>query len=252
MSKRINTVVALVGMAGLFSGCNIQQPSAGCQVQDATDVAWQAGYTLVNAADASKSCGKLKGEAIGVFKYLDPVSGKSRLAIRPEGAASLVSYVDGDKEVLRVTNPESATSLSATLADQPDSTGLCAATSFPESRVEAAAVPAKSLPAETAVYQFGTVQVYSAPDAPGTQLKGTFTYSDGAGCTAEYKMVALWPQTGCDIDAFNAPTPANAADRCGEGSGLNPDFDAACIEANDGEHYCVPAKDVPSFRTTTR
>src|SRR5689334_20956639 len=93
MSKRILSAVALLGAAGFISGCSIEQPSAGCIVQDATDAPWQAAYFL-KSGDATKSCGQLKGEALGVFKFVNPYPDQhpgvpaSRLAIRPEGTAS--------------------------------------------------------------------------------------------------------------------------------------------------------------------
>jgi hypothetical protein len=93
--------------------------------------------------------------------------------------------------------------------------------------------------AEMVSYTFETVEVYSHPSAPGTQLRGTMKYSDGAGCEAEYTVNALWPQTSC------VPGSTKPAESCGEGSGLNPDFDAVCdadLEA------CVLTKPAPSFK----
>src|SRR4051794_37452200 len=122
MSKRIATAVAILGAAGFISGCSIEQPSSGCQVQDSTFGPWQAVYVLNNPADASKSCGNLKGEALGVFKYVDPTKpNSSKLAIRSETAAALTEYqVSSTETVERVDNPAVATSLSGTMADQPD------------------------------------------------------------------------------------------------------------------------------------
>ncbi|MGZ3459929.1 MAG: hypothetical protein ACXU86_15660, partial [Archangium sp.] len=106
-------------------------------------------------------------------------------------------------------------------------------------------------PSVTDAYSDG--QVYSAPSAPRTQLPGALTYSDGSGCTAEYKVLALWPQTPCDPDAFAHPTADNAADRCAEGSGLNPDFDVVCVAGigPDGAGGCVPnlQTGVPAFKS---
>lgn len=254
MSKRIVTAVAILGAAGVISGCNIEQPSAGCIVQDATDVPWQAAYTLKNPADASKSCGNLKGEAIGVFKFVNPYPNLhpdvpvSRLAIRPAGAAALTVYNEGDEPVVRVDDLESATSMSTGLADQPDAQGLCAASGFTPATVAARAVTSSTgevlAPAQTVTYSFSDVKVYSAPSAPGTQLSGTLTYSDGTGCSAEYQVLALWPQVPCD------PTSTKPEESCGVGSGLNPDFDAVCVAdiGPDGAGGCVPRNQVPAFK----
>jgi len=266
MSKRISIAVALLGAAGIISGCQFEQPSAGCQVQDADFANWQAAYTLKNPADASKSCGALKGEALGVFKYVDPDKPSSnRLGIRPEGAAALTEYTMDDEDetvVARVDNPAVATSLSATLADEPDANGLCAATNFPTATVSArevrnAATGEVLVAAQTVSYSFSDVQVYSHPSAPGTQLRGTLKYSDGAGCEAEYAVNAFWPQTGCD------PESDDPSETCGAGSGINPDFDVRCEAAlantivqqvkADGTVVmwpgaCVLSKTAPSFK----
>ena len=45
MSKRIASAVALLGAASIISGCDIKQPTAGCQVQDADFAAETAALT---------------------------------------------------------------------------------------------------------------------------------------------------------------------------------------------------------------
>jgi hypothetical protein len=295
MSKRIVTAVALLGAAGFVSGCSIEQPSAGCIVQDATDAPWQAVYILKNPADASKSCGQLQGEALGVFKFVNPYPDQhpgvpaSRLAIRPEGTASRfvgsytygVTNADGTpkidpktgKQVKKtVTEPrvdlesmsaaealtvqQAATGMSSGLSAQPDDKGLCKASGFEPAKISASEIRNEvdsskvEIPAENVSYNFGDVFVYSHPSAPGTQLEGSLTYTDD-NCSAEYRVLALWPQIPCDPDAFANPTPENAADRCAEGSGLNPDFDAVCVAGiAGGDGGCVPnpAKGVPAFK----
>jgi hypothetical protein len=261
MSKRIASAVALLGAASIISGCDIKQPSAGCQVQDADFANWQALYTLKSSTDATK-CQAQWGEALGVFKYVDPeVANSNRLAIRPEGAAALTEFTMDDEDetvVARVDNAAVATSIAAELAEAPDEkSGLCAATEFAPATVSARAVVNETtgetlVPAQTVSYAFENVQVYSAPRAPGTQLMGTLKYTDSAtGCDAVYDVLALWPQTSCDVDAFANPTEANAADRCDIGSGINPDFDAVCLPiGHDGDGACVPnpAKGIPSFK----
>jgi len=44
MTKRIATAVAVLGAASIISGCAIEQPSAGCFVQDSSFALWQAKY----------------------------------------------------------------------------------------------------------------------------------------------------------------------------------------------------------------
>jgi hypothetical protein len=297
MSKRIVTAVALIGAAGVISGCSLEQPSAGCIVQDSTDYPWQAVYVLKNG-DATKACGQLKGEALGVWKYIEFDKGanerltkkRAYIGIRPEGLAKRfepfvyedeVLNADGsvkvddngepvmeEKEVERVEGArdanyavaKAATALSETLADEPDANGLCATTGFKSATVTSKAVTRTDeetgetvvvAPEETLRYAFSDVKVYSDPSAPGTQLTGTLKYSTSPDCEAEYTVLALWPQVECDPKAYAAPTKENAADRCAEGSGLNPDFDAECVAdiGPGGAAACVPnrAKGVPAF-----
>ena len=42
--KHISSVVAVLGIGSLLSACDVQQPSAGCVVQDSTS--WIAKYDL--------------------------------------------------------------------------------------------------------------------------------------------------------------------------------------------------------------
>jgi hypothetical protein len=264
MSKRIVSAVALLGAASIISGCNVKQPSAGCQVQDADFANWQAHYTL-KTGDATSSCGQLKGEALGVFKYVDPeVASSNRLGIRPERAAALTEYTMDDEDhtvVARVENASVATALSGDLDDEPNADGLCAASGFPVTTVAAAPVLSSTgetlVPAQTVSYAFENVEVYSAAFAPGTQLRGTLKYGDGTGCQAEYEVNAFWPQTGCD------PESTKPAETCGAGSGINPDFDVRCeaslantiiadFDDDDNPIYwpgaCVLSKKAPSFK----
>ncbi len=62
------------------------------------------------------------------------------------------------------------------------------------------------------------MKVYSAPDAPGTQLTGELTYTRD-GCTIEVHGAGrIWPAVAV------RPESSNPAENCGEGSGINPDF----------------------------
>ncbi|WP_309892859.1 hypothetical protein [Archangium sp.] len=268
MTKRIATTVAVLGAASIISGCAIEQPSAGCFVQDSSFALWQAKYIPKTEADAAKACGQLKGEELGVWKYSNPEASAAdvaanraaRLAIRPRGLASLTrtSYkykevdpatgkeVEKSRTVDRVTQDkwDDATALSTTLPPEPDSEGYCKATGFAPAALTVETVTnhvtgATVAPAASVTYQFNDdVEVFSAPSAPGTQLRGSLTYTSGA-CTAEYEVWALWPSVGC------VPGSTEPAESCGVGSGLNPDFDAVCdadLEA------CVPAKRPGSFK----
>jgi len=100
MIKRISTVVAVMGAAGVISGCAIEQPSAGCFVQDASFANWSGKYTLVSQPDAAVTCDDLTGDVLGVWKYFDPDASAetvaqnraAKLAIRPRRAAQITAY----------------------------------------------------------------------------------------------------------------------------------------------------------------
>lgn len=273
MSMRIKTAMTLLGAAGLMAGCTVQQPSPGCQIQDGE---WQAAYFLKNPADSSKSCGGLTGESIGVFKYLTPTSIKvdsptaPLMVIRPEGAVDLATYTNSagkllprvdvptqaENPSLYVTYPASedptntlkagsqANALSTSFPSEPDANNLCQAPSFNTvtvaAKAEADAKGGEPLPAQTAIYKFTDVKVYSSPDAPGTQLEGTLTYGDETGCTVDYRVLAMFPPVPCDTVAD-----------CSAEAGVNPDFDVVCLPVNsDGSSACVPnpAKGVPALK----
>lgn len=247
MSKRIVTALAVLGTVSLIPGCNFDQPSAGCIVQDASVYAWQAKYILKESS--SPACGTLKGDVLGVWKYSDPnATGNTatKLGIRARSAVGTVTYADSDgknKTVNSVTlaNSKAATNLSGTMAEEPDAQGLCRADGFNTTTISKLEIKkldgTVALPARTLTYTYKEIDVYSKPSAPGTQLAGSLTYTDGA-CTAEYEVWALWPQTPC------VPGSTDPIDNCGEGSGLNPDFKVVC---DPDLKACVPAQRPPSF-----
>ncbi|HEX8704701.1 MAG TPA: hypothetical protein VF815_38065 [Myxococcaceae bacterium] len=255
MSKHIVSVAAaLLGAGALVAACDLKQPEAGCIVQD-TD--WYAKYDLKpdSADPAGCEAPELISEKLGVYKFTNPDQpGQTKLTIRPYGLAS------------RGTRDPSDPALQTAMGDLSDEPveSFCAATNFVEASVDAAAQADNEETAwdetEGAVkiaYTFENVEVYSAPRAPGTQLKGELTYTVN-GCTRKYGVRAMWPAASCD--------PAEAGS-CGSGSGVNPDFrtecapnplyDEAAAEAAEGgedvpeeltaKGYCVPVGEIPAF-----
>lgn len=229
MTKNIVSVAAaFLGAGLLMTGCNFDQPSAGCIVQDGTN--WFAKYDLKEGQNITSDCQAkvISGEVIGVFKFTDPEKADSSvLTLRPQGLYSRALRDPGDPSLQTATGK---------LTDTTDAQDFCSATDFPAAMVNASATSTAA--ATSITYQFANVKMYSAPDAPGTQLTGDLTYTRD-GCTAEYTVRALWPATGCD------PESTKPADLCGEGSGINPDFAVEC-DADLG--VCVPSKPIPSFK----
>ena len=231
MTKNLfKTALAVASVGSLMSGCDFEQPEAGCFVQDSTS--WSMKYDLVDEpklADGVTDCAAVPPEAepVGVFKFVDPDHPENAvLTLRPAGLASLA---------LRDTGASSRQTATGKLASEADANDFCAATDFSVATVDAAAT---NTAARTEVtYAFSNVRVYSAPSAPGTQLTGELKYTKD-GCTSTYIVRAVWPAIPCD------PESDVPAENCGTGSGLNPDFAATCAP---NAHLCVPAKSIPSF-----
>jgi hypothetical protein len=231
MIKNIVSVTAAVLSAGvMLTGCNFEQPTAGCIVQDASFANWYAKYDLKEGQNLSTECQALvvKGELMGVFKFTDPQKPNSAvLTIRPQGLYSRASRDPGDPYLQNAVGK---------LADEPDASSFCAATDFSLATVNAAA--AGTTPATSISYQYSNMRVYAAPQAPGTQLTGDLTYTRD-GCTIQLGVRGIWPAVACD------PESTNPAETCGAGSGINPEFDVTC----DPElNRCVPTKAIPSLK----
>lgn len=226
--KHISTVVAVLGLGSLLSGCDVQQPSAGCVVQDSAS--WIAKYDL---KEGQPACAKplAAGETVGVFKYTDPMQANSTIiALRPNGLASRGSRDPGDQRNQTAVG---------SLGEQPDENDFCTATELGEATVTAAPKTTAPVEDETRIsYKFKDVKVYTNPRAPGTQLKADLTYTRD-GCTAEYAVRAMWPAIACD------PEDEDPAHNCGPGSFINPDMAVTCDPVL---HICVPAKEIPSFK----
>jgi hypothetical protein len=230
--KRVSTVVAVLGAGVLVTACDIQQPSAGCVVQDSAS--WIAKYDL---KAGQPTCAKPlpSGELVGVFKFRDPTKENSNiLTLRPAGLASRGARDAGDQ-----INQTAIGSL----AEEPDTNDFCKAADLGVASVSA--VSSSSEDATQISYKFTNVNVYSAPRAPGTQMQADLSFTRD-GCTAEYTMRAMWPARPCD------PDDAEPSHNCGAGSLINPDLDVVCdttvkISA-DWPGTCVLKGQVPSFK----
>lgn len=234
MTKNLfKTALAVISVGSLMSGCDFEQPVAGCFVQDSSN--WAFKYDLVGEpklADGVTDCAAVPPDAerVGVFKFVDPDHPENAvLTLRPAALTALAGRDSGSPSRQTATGK---------LAAEPDANDFCAATDFSAAIVEAAATTTAAK--TTVTYEFSNWRVYSAPSAPGTQMTGELKYTKD-GCTSTYVVRGLWPTIVCDPDSDEP------AENCGEGSGLNPDFAATCAPVS---HICVPAKAVPSFNET--
>ncbi|MBN1208308.1 MAG: hypothetical protein JXB05_25840 [Myxococcaceae bacterium] len=225
----VSGAAVLLGAGALLTGCNFDQPSAGCITQDSPS--WAAKYDLKEGQTIPDGCkAEMVGELLGVFKYTNPdAAGQSRLTLRPATLASRAARDPGDPYLQTAVG---------TLAEEPDAQEFCGATDFSPATVNAAASASED--ATSITYQFANVKVFASPKAPGTQLTGDVTITRD-GCSLQYTVRALWPAVGCDPD----PNNKNPLETCGEGSGISPDFAVVC---NEDLGFCVLEKPVPSFK----
>ena len=238
MTKNIlKTALVVLSAGSVMTGCDFEQPEAPCFVQDATN--WIVKYDRIDEPrdtnGAACTVVAPKAELLGVYKFTDPDNrANSKIALRPQGLAS--------RGLADTTNDQAEQTAMGSFASEKDAEEFCSGTNFERAFVQTTGATATNIS-----YQFENVRVYSAPSAPGTQLKGELTYTRD-GCTSKYVVSAMWPAVGCIIGS------TDAADNCGAGSGLNPDFAATCLDGivcvTGGTACCVPEKAIPSFRET--
>ena len=94
-------------------------------------------------------------------------------------------------------------------------------------------------PAQTVEYKYANVEVYAHPQLPGTQLRGTLTYGDGTGCSAEYDVWAIWPATPC------VPDSTDPVDELRRGLGPQPGLRRGVRRGSQALRAC-PASALPS------
>jgi hypothetical protein len=227
-------------------------------------------------------CG-LKGEQIGVEAYNQPLPDKSNLD--PNNGSlgmepvDLATRIDERPDDAKDTTPgHSAFSLGKWASSEAAGDEFCTVSSPNDIEQDLKYVPPGPLqpdggpgtdpiPALNIKYQWSNVRFYNTPAAPGTQLIADLTLTKteglpdgGAGtpCTAEYKVVGLWPAVLCSSDPLPdggpdpvptdptkcSPEPDNTKNRP-IGSGIGPDLLTRCDEQLQ---LCVLVKDPPSFK----
>ena len=210
-SKHHHLLWSALSAGALLLGCD--QPAPKCTVARGY---FSATYTLVSGEG---ECAELKGEVLGVQAYSGQQSArdtapdydKGSIGIQPQGITDLL--FSGREPA----DPESG--------DQPFALGsfssaepkgdFCAAPTLSVARLELGEVPEQTemcppLPAEPAVsirYEFSNVRVYTTASAIGTQLSADLTYTKD-GCTATYRVAAVYPSVSCEVPPAVEETPA--------------------------------------------
>jgi hypothetical protein len=222
----------------------------------------------------------LKGEQIGIEAYNQPLPDKSNLdpnngslGMEPVDLAARIDMHPPD-----TNSAHSPFSLGKWASPEPAGDEFCTVASPNDIEQNLEYVPPGDLqpdggpgtdpvPALNIKYQWSNVRFFNTPAAPGTQLiadliltktEGLPDGGAGTPCTAEYKVVGLWPAIPCNSDPLEdggvdpnpldptkcSPEPDNTKNRP-TGSGIGPDLLTRCDE---NLQLCVLAKDPPSFK----
>ncbi len=223
MTNRIILSVGALAAAASLASCGGAETGTGCRVQS---VNWAAKYELVSG-DPNSACGQLKGEYLGMQRYNENAPGTEKVAIRPFRLAALDAA-------------DTSANVPHALGNLPDNPteGVCEATEV------STAVQAQGAAVHS--YKFTNVKFLVTERAPGSQMGANLEYTVG-GCTATYKVKAVWPASTCTDDSGCKLPKAP----------LNPDFDATCAPGifNNASDItkapvsaCVPRNDFPSFQ----
>ncbi len=283
MKHRIHSL--LVGAMGLasaaffaFSGVSCSQPTIQCVAGRGP---FFATYELVSGDAAcyrDASGAEIKGEDIGLSTFLAPNADKTladyddrSIAVQSTTLGQLARDRDGAGSVLGTDKPYAL----GKYTTNPDANNLCYAggavgtaalvgadmdvEAFDTGEVDAMGNPV-FLPAFHYRQEWSNLKVYVTAGVPGTQAVGNMRFEDvDAGCSAEYKFIALFPSVYCgmdiDVDDDNNPDTDAANDdadpdtddpqttvadnlACSPeadpsvgrtfGSGINPDFKVTC------------------------
>lgn len=257
MKTRLTIAAALSGAFGLgllaLSGASCSQPEIQCVVGHGP---YFAKYELL---EGTGSCAELKGGEIGLATYFRPNADrtlvdydKRRISIQSRILGSLQQRA----EEFGVADPALAPFGIGDYTNDPDEGNLCyagGANGTPALSVAEQNVPeipamddgmggmTDPIPAEHLRQEWKNLKVYVTAQVPGTQMTGEMTFENVVeGCSARYKMVALFPSVYCGVDADgDEATPDVASDeQCSAeadpdrgrviGSGINPDFKTKC------------------------
>jgi len=223
-------LLAIIVAAAALSACNPEPASVGCPIQLIT---WAAKYTLVDTSHSADPCGVLtasgvNGESWGFQRYNKPGDPASTFAVRPASIG---------RTGIPATGP---------LPDEP-SNGQCAAPTLTAPATNAAA---------TVTYAISNVKFLATAEAPGSQFGADLAYTAG-GCTANYKVVGVWPAIACNASDPTTGDPIDQADQtaCAPGApDINSGFNLTCIKfagsiiSGVPLYRCAAATDFPSVR----
>jgi hypothetical protein len=240
-NNAMRAVITAVALAGMVSGCDSEQPVPYCQINN-NSFAIKAART-----GGSGTCTLISGESFidewTFQRFIDsPTNPAGTIGITPDLTFS------GEPAGVGIT----------TFASDLPVNNVCAAAQQP---VATAAIDLDEDEATTddivnVNYRFDTTEVWVTANAPGTQVRGTFTYTESGAstCTATFSYFGIAPVAECTgRTATNARTGVADPARCNTnpdpannipfGSGINPEFTTECRTADfapSNRFYCIP------------
>jgi hypothetical protein len=264
MSAKLRSAgyLSALSVLGLFAtGCD--QPSPKCSIARGQ---FAARYTLVSGTG---ECATLVGDTLTADVYYEPISEDNQrpnlerpyVSITSDTLAGIYYHAAGRA----LANPEDKHYALGKFEKQEPSGDFCVLPVLLPARVRLPALdpvedmcnPAPGEPAIDVSYTWSNVKVYVTPDAYGTQLAADLTYTKD-GCTAQYRMIAVYPVVACGVDTTVAdPAPATDPDAGAADAGIAQGMDAAAdMDAaepeNDGsaedpasDGACPPAEPEP-------
>jgi hypothetical protein len=242
MDHRLPSAFATALLALLACGC--EQPKPKCA---AAHGKFAATFTLVSGEG---TCAELTSGVLNVQSYNDAKSDevldpdRPTLAIQAQEATDVIwsgRPLDADARPF---------AFGAFDSSEPDD-GLCTVESLSRARLRAPATEATpetlidecttqpAQPAQPAIdisYKWTNVRVVMTPAAIGTKLEADLEYTV-EGCTAEYRVAAVWPAIGCGVPVEEAEQPDGGSDDAPPG-----DEDAGADSADSG---CPPLEEPP-------
>jgi hypothetical protein len=207
--KLLSLVALTTAMGAGIAGCPYVQGQPVCLIGHGY---YTVKYTLKPGQSVTGPCADKKGEFLGVAKYNRPNAPNDQtIALKPKALT----------EIFADSQPGQAdTAIIATgklQGGDPDQEHFCVAPQF------------SPLSYGGIGYQFSNVKFYVTPQIPGTQFTADLAYSEGAGCTANYSVVGVFPVVSCkDSDGNPDNTLCAQVDHEWSGLALNPDFPTKC------------------------
>ena len=264
-------LVAVLALGGFAAGCD--QPKPKCAAAHGN---FAATFTLVSG---DGPCAELTSGVLNVQSYNDPKSESDR--VLDPNKPTLAIQTQETTDVLwsgREVDPDEHTfAFGAFDEPEPNGEGLCTVRSLSRAVLRAPAteeVPEMMIdecttepaqPAQPAIdigYRWSNIRIVMTPAAIGTKLEADLEYTVD-GCTAEYRVAAVWPlvECGSPVEGGDEPADAGMEEEPAEGDedgGVDP-VDSGCpiveeeppppeLEADDS--LCETQQAIPDFPVT--